>query len=178
VQRRILSALVLLSALVTASCQKKPKHTMHVVFGTGAHDQMTAPIESAYAEYVEIPGVGNTLTLTLASYDLPCGAFVSPGDGRVLVSVVIGSPPDVKPTTGDYVWTGHTKGRYAMPSLRIGTTRHGFPPGGSVNLTRVDLGGDATVTGVLSFTFAGDAKESPKSLTGSFEARLCTPTPP
>jgi hypothetical protein len=150
---------------------------MHVVFGTGSDDQMTAPIESAYAEYVEIPGVGNTLTLTLASYDLPCGAFVSPGDDRVLASVVIGTPANTKPAPGDYVWTGHTSGRYAMPSLRIGRTRHGFPPGGTVNLTRVDLGGDGTVSGVLSFTFAGDANEPPKSLTGSFEARLCTPAP-
>lgn len=175
--RRIVSALVVLSVLTAGGCQKKPKHTMHVVFGTGAEDQMTAPIESAYAEYVEIPGVGNTLTLTLASYDMPCGSFVSPGDERVLASVVIGTAPDTKPGPGDYVWTGHTGGRYAMPSLRIGTKRHGFPPGGSVNLTKADLAGDGTVSGVLSFTFAGDAKESPKSLTGSFEARLCTPTP-
>jgi hypothetical protein len=174
---RTLRSLLLLCLMLFVSCQKKPKHSMHVVFGTGADDQMTASIESAYAEYVEVPGVGNTLTITLASYDLPCGAFVSPGENRVLASVVIGSPPGAPPGTGDYVWTGRTEGRYAMPSLRIGTKRHGFPPGGTLNLTQVDLAKEGRVAGLLSFTFPGDAKEPPKSLTGSFEARLCSPPP-
>ncbi len=164
----------LLSVATLGGCQKKPKHTIHVVYGTAADQQSSAVVESAYAEYVEVPGVSRTLTLTLASYEKPCGKFVSPGTGQVLASVIVGSPPDAPPTTGEYVWTGVAEGRYAMPSLRIAGRSYDFPPGGTITLTRVDLSPGGTVAGLLAFTFPGDDKGPPKSLTGSFEARVCS----
>jgi hypothetical protein len=60
-----------------------------------------------------------------------------------------------------------------LPKAFLGRRGHLFQPGGEVRLTRVSLGRDGEVAGVLAFEFAGDAEHEATSLRGNFRAKIC-----
>jgi hypothetical protein len=150
----------------------------------GAREQPTNfRARTSLAQYVEIPGQGNELRLTIASYDASCDVFTPPpSSDDVSVSIVITTPSGVAPASGTYPWLGHEAHggertspakAYSFPTARIGNKSHVFQPGGGVLLKGLSLGKHGSVSGLLNFEFSGDAEKPATSLKGRFSARIC-----
>lgn len=153
---------------------------VEVKLGNGVTKHFTAV--TSLAQYLEVPGSGNELRLTIANYEVPCDVFEPPGPEQISVSVVITTPAGVKPTPGVYPWLGHeahggeahnpTK-PYAFPSVRIGDRSTIFHPGGGAALKGLSLSKHGSVSGLLNFEFPGNAKHPASSLKGKFSSRIC-----
>jgi hypothetical protein len=137
---------------------------------------------SAFAEYVELPGLGNELRVTLAGYHASCEEFVPPEAGQASVSVVVVTPPGDAPAATTYTWTGHSlhggtparpERAYAVPSARVGKASYVFSPGGSVQIDQLRLVPQGEVSGVMNFEFPGDANTAASSVKGAFRADIC-----
>jgi len=166
------------------SCERDSEATatVELKLGPDAALERSFVAVTSLAEYIEVPGAGNELRLTLASYDADCDAFKPPATDETSISIVITTPTGVAPTPGVYAWAGHeahggevhnpTK-PYAFPTARIGNKSYLFEPGGGVVLKELSLGKHGSVTGLLNFEFPGDAKHPARSLKGRFSARMC-----
>jgi hypothetical protein len=170
--RRFRYELALCMALV-AACSKKETPEIQVLVGTLPDEKQSFVPATALAEYVALPGRENQLRIMLASYPTACERFVAPGRGQVLVNVVVTTPPDQPPVARSYPWPGGTAKNTAMPSAHLDHRSYEFPPGGELQLRRVELDPHGSVEGVLDFSFPGDAEQSAKRLSGAFEARIC-----
>ncbi len=165
--------LVCLLVVIAAGCQRTPKPALRLDVGPAANEKISFAPESAFAEYIELPGVGHELRITLASYAVSCENWIAPTRDQVLVNVLVTVPPGAPPGPGAYAWSGPSDRARALPSARIGPRGYEFPPGGSVTLSNVELEARGSVTGVLAFEFPGDAERPAKSLSGAFDAKLC-----
>lgn len=150
--------------------------------GPGAEESLSFTTTTSLAEYTEVPGSGNELRLTLASYEASCDEFVPPGDGDASVSVVIVTPEGVTPTSGVYPWLGHQahggtasapEKPYSFPTARFARKSFTFRPGGGVVVKGLTLDRHGSVSGLLSFEFAGDAESPATSVKGRFSAKIC-----
>jgi hypothetical protein len=171
-----------LCALFVSACRSDPGAPIELRVGPGAAERKTFRPEAAFAEYVEVPGSGNELHLTLAGYPASCEHFVLPGPGQAQVAVVIVTPAATPLGAGVYPWDGHDAHggtrtspdrAYAIPSARLGRRSFVFPPGGSIRLTEVELERGRKLKGLLAFEFAGSAEHAAARISGSFEAGLC-----
>ena len=86
--------LVILGALV--GCE--PSHTHDITIVDGANTTRFTT-KSAFAEYVELPGLRNELRITLASYPASCEHWEAPKDGETALSVTIVTPADQRPAS-------------------------------------------------------------------------------
>ena len=175
---------VVVLGFALCACERDSEATAMVELKLGPNASLERNFEAvtSLAEYIEVPGAGNELRLTIASYEADCDAFKPPGPEQASVSIVIATPTGVAPTPGVYPWSGHeahagevhnpTKA-YAFPTARIGSKSYLFQPGGGVVLKELDLGKHGNVTGLLNFEFSGDAKNPARSLKGRFSARMC-----
>lgn len=176
--------------LALVGCTSEALPTIDVSVDQPAERWRLEP-RSSLAEYIEVPGAGTELRVTLASYEASCEKFVAPDDEGVLLSVVVVTPKGTPLTPAEYAWAGHpahggTPDRpekaYAAPSLRVGKRGYRIQPGGSMRLTQLDLSGEGGVAGTLAFEFAGEAERPASSIRGAFRARLCrvekSSTPP
>lgn len=174
-------------ALVALSfgCKQEPEASaiVELKVGDAPGESVNFQARTSLAEYVEIPGQGNELRLTIASYEASCDVFTPPPNPEdASVSVVITTPAGVAPTSGTYPWLGHKAHggertspakAYSFPTARIGKKSHVFQPGGGVLLKGLTLGKHGSVSGLLNFEFSGDAKNPATSLKGRFSARIC-----
>ena len=168
--RSLIPSLIVLSAI---GCQRTPKPAVRLEVGPSDAERVSFSPESAFAEYIELPGLGHELRVTLASYSVSCEKWAPPARDQVLVNVVVTVPPGAPPAPGAYAWNGSTDRARALPSARIGPRGYEFPPGGNVTLSKVELEAQGIVAGVMTFEFPGDAERPAKSLSGAFEAKLC-----
>jgi hypothetical protein len=171
-----------LAALVTAAvlavgCTRTPKPSVSLVVGTQPGETMTFSPAVSFAEYLSIPDSHDELRITVASYAASCERFVPPAPGQALVTVVVTTPAGDPPHPMSYPWNGPSDRARAAPNARVGARGYVFPPGGSLELTRVELEPQGSVTGSFDFDFPGNADTSEKSLHGRFEARLCRYSP-
>lgn len=167
-----------------SSCERDPEASGAVELHVGNQPEQMRNFHAttSLAEYIEIPGAGNELRLTLASYELDCDVFTPPAPDETSVSVVLTTPPGVVPTSGVYPWLGHEAHggdvrspakAFAFPTARLGGKSYVFQPGGGVVLKDVSLGKHGSVTGLLNFEFSGDARHPATSLKGRFSAKIC-----
>jgi hypothetical protein len=174
--------------LVTSACQDKTEapSAVELRVGSGPDHAISFKTKSSWAEYTEVPGVGNELRLTLANYETSCDEFVPPGEAESSVSVVIVTPDGVTPTSGVYPWLGHEAHGgsasapakpFSFPTARIHSESFTFRPGGGVVLKGLTLNRHGSISGLLSFEFAGDAKSPATSLKGRFSAKICRYSP-
>lgn len=136
------------------------------------------PVQSAYAEYIELPGMRNELRLTLADYAVSCERWIPPKEGTHALTLVVATPSKDPPKVGSYAWTGVVPEGplaepYALPKVLIGDRSRLFEPGGMVRLTEVGLDAHGTIRGTLAFEFPGDANRPATRITGNFEAKMC-----
>lgn len=177
-------AFLCLLACAPLSCDPANEATASVELRVGAKPELSRSFEAvtSLAEYVEIPGAGNELRLTIASYPASCDVFQPPPDNEVRVSVVITTPEGVHPESGVYPWLGHEAHGgevrspakpFSYPSARIGNKSYLFRPGGGVVLKGLSLHRHGSVSGLFNFEFSGDAKYPASSLKGRFSAKIC-----
>jgi hypothetical protein len=180
-----LRRLGLLAALLAAAGCDSPgdgQTSVELRVGQGAADSLSFSTETSLAEYTEVPGSGNELRLTLASYEASCDEFIPPGKGDASVSVVIVTPEGVTPTSGVYPWLGHEahggtatspEKPYSFPTARIESKSFTFRAGGGVVVKNLTLNRHGSVSGLLNFEFAGDAESPATSVQGRFSAKIC-----
>ncbi|MEZ4226331.1 MAG: hypothetical protein R3B13_35630 [Polyangiaceae bacterium] len=173
--RRALAG-VLFATFGAVACEDATSRDAIVIKSTGLFDEPVRLVpRTALAEYVEVPSHKNELIISLASDDVPCGRFVAADadSTRVIVSIV--TPPGPTPAVGRYEATslGESAPRGIVTTLRHGPKSRVLPPGGYVELRRVDLSRGGRVEGILELEFAGTAEVPPASVRGRFEARLC-----
>ncbi len=178
------SKLIVLLALAALGCNQSPESSalVELKMGKSAAQPINFEATTSLAQYMEIPGSGNELRVTLASYRIGCDVFTPPGEGEASVSVVITTPPGVTPASGVYPWLGHDSHggqarapakAYSYPTARLGPKSYLFPPGGGVVLKELNLDKHGSVSGLLNYEFAGNAKQPATSLKGRFTARIC-----
>lgn len=167
------SCIPALLVLAAIGCRSEPPPPIQLAVGSSDSERLEFTPRSAFAEYVELPGVKTELRITLASYEASCERFIPPAPGQASVTVVVVTPPGPGPSPGSFGWHGQSTPPYASPSARIGATSHLFPPGGSLELERVELDLHGQVHGRLAFEFAGDAEREATSVRGAFRARVC-----
>jgi hypothetical protein len=171
-------------AIALFGCEPANEATASVELRVGAKSNQARNFEAvtSLAEYVEIPGAGNELRLTIASYAASCDVFKPPPNDEVRVSVVITTPEGVSPASGVYPWLGHEAHggevlnpakAFSYPSVRIGHRSYLFRPGGAVVLKGLSLNRHGSVSGLFNYEFSGDAKHPATSLKGRFSARVC-----
>lgn len=177
----MLRKLAVVLALPCALACRKSEPAPSIVLAVGAQpsERIEFSPRSAFAEYIELPGVKNELRITLASYEASCDRFIAPGEGEASVTVVVVTPPGVVPNKGGFAHGGEPASdagltaAYAAPSVRLGNKSHLLPPGGSIELERVDLALHGRVEGRLAFEFAGSAEHAATVARGAFSARVC-----
>ena len=161
-------ASLLLAAL---GCSKPQAPELRV--DVGPNDKKSFAPVSAFAEYVELPGIRNELRITLASYAASCDKFVSPGPSDVLLTATVITPPKEPPRPGRYVSGGASGRAHAELSVRMGQRAMPMPAGGALSLSQVELEAQGSVEGELGFDSPGDAEHGAKSVRGRFSARVC-----
>jgi hypothetical protein len=168
--------------LLALGCRSTREHPIELVVGNAPDQHLSFTPEASFAEYVEVPGSGSELRLTLAGYPSSCEHFKLPGPKQPLVTTVILTPPGTTLHADVYGWDGHAahggtaaspERAYAIPSARIGHQSFVFPPGGSIRLSEVNLERAGKISGILAFEFAGNAEREAARISGNFEARLC-----
>ena len=175
-----LSALGLTLAVVLSCKSQKPKDSIELVIPDGSGRTVELVPRSAFAEYVELPDSANELRVTLASHEVSCERYVAPGPDDTTVVVTLRLPSGQKPRPGSFASTppledaGPTVGRpYAVPVVRRGERPYPLTPGGTLELTSVELGNNGSIRGALAFEFPGDGTRPASSAKGKFTARLC-----
>lgn len=168
-------ALCALPALLGA-CEPARVHDVTIVDGATT-TRLAA--KSAFAEYVELPGVRNELRVTLANYPVSCEHWATPRSGETALIVTIVTPTEVRPTPTSYAWTGlpsreePVHGAYSLPKALLGEHSRLFEPGGAVRLTSAALELHGSVTGSIAFEYPGDGTRPATRIDGGFEAKIC-----
>ncbi|HVR21029.1 MAG TPA: hypothetical protein VMS65_15060 [Polyangiaceae bacterium] len=168
---------------LTAACRgDQPKESIELVVPDGSGRTYELVPRSAFAEYVEVPDVTNELRVTFATHDVSCERYVAPGPDDTVLVVTLRMPPNDKPRPGSFATTPPLADdagakavprAYAVPVIRRKDRGYSLPPGGSMELSLVDLGRAGRVSGSLAFEFPGDATRPASSAKGKFTARLC-----
>jgi hypothetical protein len=176
-----LFATLALAALV--SCKgDRPKDVIELVVPDGSGRTVELAPRSAFAEYVEVPGSSNELRVTLSTHEVSCERYVAPGADDLVLVVTLKLPPTEKPRPGSFASTPPLADdagvpavarAHAVPVIRRGERGYALPPGGTLELTSVDLGRSGAVSGSLAFEFPGDGAHPASSAKGKFTARLC-----
>jgi hypothetical protein len=160
-------------------CERASAHEIALVEGT-ATTRFT--ISSAFAEYLELPGSRNELRITLADYPVSCERWVPPKDAQTAVTLVITFPFDTKPAAATYPWAGAPPPAeplheaYALPKVQRAGLSRLVEPGGTVQLSTVQLEPRGTISGTLAFEFPGDAERPATRISGGFDAKICRVT--
>lgn len=164
------------------ACDDGAKSPVVLSVGNARDERVEFVPVASFAEYVELPGLGNELRITLAGYAASCEKFVPPPDGQASVTVTVVTPPGTDPRPGRYAWSGHdahggTSSRperaYALPTARIGKKSYAFPAGGSLTISALRLLPQGEVEGLLAFEFPGNGSASATSIKGHFLANIC-----
>jgi hypothetical protein len=182
--RRFTRGAAALLALASSLACRGERHVdaIELVVPDGTGRTLELVPRAAFAEYVEVPDAANELRVTLATFDVSCERYVAPGADDSMLILTLKMPPSEKPHTGSYASTpplpvdGGTDsvGRaHAVTVVRRGGRGFTFPPGGTLELSEVDLGRSGRVAGTLALEFAGDAVRPASSAKGKFSARLC-----
>jgi hypothetical protein len=171
---------VLLSVLaLLPGCDSARLHDVTIVDGAGTTHLST---KTAFAEYVELPGVRNELRITLANYPVSCERWTAPRDGEIALSITIVTPAETRPAAASYPWSGlppkegPLKDAYALPKALLGPESRLFEPGGAARLSSVSLDLHGLVVGALAFEYPGDGSRPATRIDGGFEAKICRST--
>jgi hypothetical protein len=168
--------------LVAVACKsEKPKDSIELVVPDGSGRTLELAPRSAFAEYIELPDSVSELRVTLASHEVSCERYVAPGPDDTVVVVTLRLPSGQKPHPGSFATTpplaedgGVSVPRpYAASVIRRGERAYPLSPGGTLELSFVELGANGSTRGALALEFPGDGTRPASSAKGKFSARLC-----
>lgn len=157
---------------------------VHVNLGPGPEEQRSFQPKSALAEYVEFPGAGAELRVTLSSQPLTCDAPVNLEAGQIVVTLTFSVPPGQKLTKMSYPWalpeaavpdagSSPPGAAQVLPFVRLGKAGRAILPGGQAEITEMGMELDGFVRGLLRLEQPGTAGRPATSILGSFSARWC-----
>lgn len=169
--------------LLLAGCggDKKDEITLQV----GPEQVLRFPVESGFAHYYELPSGGDVLRIVLASFEVGCTDYVSPGPGQVFVTITLKVPPNQTLQPGEFEWKGLTTEEpkegeeppppvvSPLPFVRLAEDARALPPGGVIKLREFHPERFGVVAGELAFRDAEAGQAANTALMGSFEVRLC-----
>jgi hypothetical protein len=174
-----------LALLLVAGCRRDGAHQnlTIVVPEVGARPR-ELEIVSSFAEYVELPELRRELRLTFATYPLACDAYRPPPPDQLAVLVTVVAPPAEALAAGTIPFGTRDLGDGGVPvvsrrnlSALIRRSDRAFTlePGGSLELSHVELVPGGRATGLLALEFPGDARTPASTVRGRFEAHVCQP---
>jgi hypothetical protein len=180
---RLCSGLCLV--LLLLGCRRDPAHQglTVVVPELGARPR-ELELVSSFAEYVELPELRRELRLTFATYPLACDAFHAPGVDELAVLVTVVAPPAEPFAPGTIPFGTPEAGDGGVPviarrnvsaMIRRADRAFTLEPGGSLELSHVELTPGGRASGLLALEFPGDARSAASTVRGRFDARLCQP---
>lgn len=174
-----------LALLLAAGCRRDPAHqSLTVVVPEAGARPRELEVVSSFAEYVELPELRRELRLTFASYPLACDAYRPPGPEELAVLVTVVAPPAEPLVAGTVPFGTPELGDAGVPviarrnvSAMIRRSDRSFTlePGGSLELSQVELTPGGRASGLLALEFPGDAKTPASTVRGRFDARVCQP---
>lgn len=165
-----------------SACQPQSVPTIQILVGPLPEERRVLQPRSALAEVIAIPGQNPELRVIIASNDISCDGYQATPVGQVRLTLTFQSPSAEPLGVGVYSWLGTSpelavgaspKTRAVLPHVRIGPKGHALPPGGTVELTAVDLESHGSVSGVLRLEQPGDVNVPATSVLGSFAAKIC-----
>jgi hypothetical protein len=170
--------------LAFCACQSESVPIVHVNLGTAPEERRSFQPKSALAEYIEFPGAGAELRVTLSSHEMSCEAPVQLQAGQILVSLTFSAPVGQKLGKMVYPWSlPEGSGTDAAPSppaaaqvlpyVRLGQSGRAILPGGQAEITEMVMEPDGFVRGLLRLEQPGSAGKPATSILGSFSARWC-----
>jgi hypothetical protein len=181
---RLFSGLGLILALLSG-CRRDPAHqTLTVVVPEVGARPRDLEMVSSFAEYVELPELRRELRLTFATYPLACDAYRAPPPEELAVLVTVVAPPAEAISTGTVSFgtpdmtDGGTPAvirRNLSALVRRSDRAFTLEPGGSLELSHVELSPGGRASGLLALEFPGDARTPASTVRGRFDARLCQP---
>jgi hypothetical protein len=174
-----------LAVLLLAGCRRDPAHQglTVVVPEVGARPR-ELEIVSSFAEYVELPELRRELRLTFATYPLACDAYRAPGPEELAVLVTVVAPPAEPLAAGTIPFgtpdaadggVAAVSRRNLSAMIRRSDRAFTLEPGGSLELSQVELAPGGRAAGLLALEFPGDARTPASTVRGRFDARLCQP---
>jgi hypothetical protein len=181
---RFLSGLCL-ALLVLAGCRREPSHqSLTVVVPELGARPRELEIVSSFAEYVELPELRRELRLTFATYPLACDAYRAPAPEELAVLVTVVAPPAEPLAVGTVSFGTLDAADGGVPvvsrrNLSALIRRHDraftLEPGGSLELSHVELAPGGRASGLIALEFPGNARTPASTVRGRFDARLCQP---
>lgn len=174
-----------LALLLLAGCRKNPaEQTLTVVVPEVGARPRELELVSSFSEYVELPELRRELRLTFATYPLACDAYRAPGPDDLAVLVTVVAPP-AEPFAAGTIPFGTpdvadggvpvVSRRNLSAVIRRSDRAFTLEPGGSLELTQVELTPGGRVAGLLALEFPGDARSPASTVRGRFDARPCRP---
>jgi hypothetical protein len=179
---RFLSGLCL-AILLLVGCRRGPDHqTLTVVVPEVGARPRELEIVSSFAEYVELPDLRRELRLTFSTYALGCDGYRAPGPEQLAVFVTVVAPATEPLVAGTIPFGSPEVGDAGAPvvskrnlSALIRTSDRAFTlePGGSLELSQVEVAPGGRAAGLLALEFPGDARTPASTVRGRFDARVC-----
>ncbi|HSC89588.1 MAG TPA: hypothetical protein VLC09_20035 [Polyangiaceae bacterium] len=151
---------LLLAALGSSGCGRKEQSKVELQIGR--EDFEFVP-RTAFAEYWELPGLGDQLRITLASYETSCENLRSPEQGEALVVLTLRSPVGKPLALGDYPMAtlAATPATIEQPDVlafvRLAREGRLLDPGGGLQLQRLERQVHGLVEASFAFSHAPDA---------------------
>jgi hypothetical protein len=180
---RFRSGAALLVATQLLACRGRDVPDITVIADANARVKVGFSPRSAFAEYVEVPEQRHELRLTLASYETSCEEYRPPPEGESVVTVLVLTPPAEPPAAGEYGFglvprlDAPVTQAVAIPKAQLAGRSWLFQPGGGLRLTEVQLEPHGTVSGMLDFSYPGDADHAASRIQGRFSAWMCRSAP-
>jgi multidrug efflux pump subunit AcrA (membrane-fusion protein) len=183
---RIAGPIAVALTALACGCRNPPPPAIELSLGEEEPATRLLVPRSAWAEQLVIPGVRSELRIVLASGAAACDSYRPPEEDEVRLTITVTGPADQPLGPGIYAWTdaaaptepGKPAPRRAFPKVLVGDRAFQLPPGGGLELQRVEPPPRGIVAGVIGFAFPGGANAPATSIKGSFEARTCTATGP
>jgi len=164
------------------ACGRTPPPAIEISLGEDGGETRQLLPRSAWAEHLLIPGAKNELRVVLSSGEASCHDYLPPDSDDLLLTVTVTGPLDQPIGPGVYPWTDPAPQagddgpapRSAVPKVLVGGRSYQPPPGGGVELLKVDRPPQGIVSGVLGFAFPGTGSTPASSIKGTFSARSCS----
>lgn len=166
-----------LLALALGACRDHAAPAIAISLGPSPNDEATLVPRSSFAEYIEVSPNETHLLLTLSSSERTCESGPEQSKDSVGLAVRLVLPEGEKLAPGSFPLlrpaAGAPAGSYASTTVKLSGQRRELLPGGSIELSAIDLSPRGSVEGMLKLEFPGNAEHARTRVSGRFIAYFC-----
>jgi hypothetical protein len=165
-------------ALALGACRDHAAPAIAISLGPSPNDEASLVPRSSFAEYIEVSPSETHLLLTLSSSERTCESGPEQSKDSVGLAVRLVLPEGEKLAPGSFplraaAAEGAPAGSYASTTVKLSGQRRELLPGGSIELSTIDLSPRGSVEGMLKLEFPGDAEHARSRVSGRFIAYFC-----